>query len=131
MTAGGPPPVTVIHDRDDHPAWTAAAHTAHDPALGRLTVDPSPANGAPAAHAHNLLHALGKRLPQGQRNLRNMGRLPAPRLERRRRLDPHPPHRPAQTALTSTNTSQTFSPYRYPQQAPPPQHTIHNPSSHP
>ncbi|MFF9870358.1 hypothetical protein ACF1G0_34130 [Streptomyces sp. NPDC013953] len=65
MTAGGPPPVTVIHDRDDHPAWTAAAHAAHEPALGRLTVDPSPANGAPAALAHDLLYALGKRLPQG------------------------------------------------------------------
>ncbi|MFJ2154364.1 hypothetical protein ACIOHB_37200 [Streptomyces microflavus] len=60
--AGGPPPVTVIHDKDDHPAWTAAAH---EPALGRLTVDPSPANGAPAALAHDLLYALGKRLPQG------------------------------------------------------------------
>ncbi|MFE1775601.1 hypothetical protein [Streptomyces sp. NPDC059008] len=65
MTAGGPPPVTVIHDKDDHPAWTAAAHAAHEPALGRLTVDPSPANGAPAALAHDLLYALGKRLPQG------------------------------------------------------------------
>ena len=65
MTTGGPPPVTVIHDKDDHPAWTAAAHTAHDPALGRLTIDPSPANGAPAALAHDLLYALGKRLPHG------------------------------------------------------------------
>ncbi|WP_405835104.1 hypothetical protein OG528_38515 [Streptomyces platensis] len=65
MTTGGPPPVTVIHDKDDHPAWTASAHTAHDPALGRLTVDPSPANGAPAALAHDLLYALGKRLPHG------------------------------------------------------------------
>ncbi|MCX4800039.1 hypothetical protein OG497_40150 [Streptomyces sp. NBC_01242] len=64
MTIGGPPPVTVIHDKDDHPAWTAAAHTAHEPVLGRLTVDPSPANGAPAALAHDLLYALGKRLPQ-------------------------------------------------------------------
>ncbi len=65
MTAGGPPAVTVLIDKDDHPAWTAAAHTAHEPALGRLTVDPSPANGAPAALAHDLLSALGKRLPQG------------------------------------------------------------------
>lgn len=65
MTIGGPPPFTVIHDKDDHPAWTTAAHTAHEPALGRLTVDPSPANGAPAALAHDLLYALGKRLPQG------------------------------------------------------------------
>ncbi|MFF5456217.1 hypothetical protein ACFY40_34075 [Streptomyces sp. NPDC012950] len=65
MTAGGPPPVTVINDKDDHPDWTAAAHTAHDPDLGRLTIDPSPANGAPAALAHDLLYALGKRLPQG------------------------------------------------------------------
>ncbi|WP_327130003.1 hypothetical protein OG311_40430 (plasmid) [Streptomyces sp. NBC_01343] len=32
--------------------------------MGRLTVDPSPANGAPAALAHDLLYALGKRLPQ-------------------------------------------------------------------
>ncbi|MBZ6296096.1 hypothetical protein KVH30_34120 [Streptomyces olivaceus] len=65
MTAVGPPAVTVLIDKDDHPAWTAAAHTAHEPALGLLTVDPSPANGAPAALAHDLLYALGKRLPQG------------------------------------------------------------------
>ena len=65
MTGGGPPPVTVITDKDDHPAWTATAHAAHEPALGRLTVDPSPANGAPAALAHDLLYALGKRLPAG------------------------------------------------------------------
>ncbi|MEF9908642.1 hypothetical protein RJT17_00170 [Streptomyces sp. P5-A9] len=62
---GCPPPVAVLHDKDDHPAWTAAAHTAHDLTLGRLTVDPSPANGAPAALAHDLLYALGKRLPHG------------------------------------------------------------------
>ncbi|MGW3661414.1 hypothetical protein ACWD6R_39940 [Streptomyces sp. NPDC005151] len=65
MTAGDPPPVTVINDKDDHPDWTAAAHAAHDPGMGCLTVDPSPANGAPAALAHDLLYALGKRLPQG------------------------------------------------------------------
>ncbi|MFJ7497715.1 hypothetical protein ACIQZB_42835 [Streptomyces sp. NPDC097727] len=65
MTAGGLPAVTVLIDKDDHPGWTAAAHTAHNPAIGRLTVDPSPANGAPAALAHDLLYALGKRLPQG------------------------------------------------------------------
>lgn len=65
MTVGGLPAVTVIIDNDDHPDWTAAAHGAHDPAMGRLTVDPSPANGAPAALAHDLLYALGKRLPQG------------------------------------------------------------------
>jgi hypothetical protein len=64
MTGGGPPPVTVIHDKNDYPAWTATAHAAHDPGLGRLTVDPSPANGAPAALAHDLLYALGKRLPR-------------------------------------------------------------------
>lgn len=63
MTAGGPSPVTVITDKDDHPAWTTAAHAAHDPARGRLTIDPSPANGAAAALAHDLLYALGKRLP--------------------------------------------------------------------
>ncbi|GAA2468583.1 hypothetical protein [Streptomyces macrosporus] len=33
--------------------------------MGRLTVDPSPADGAPAALAHDLLYALGKRLPTG------------------------------------------------------------------
>ncbi|MET8192048.1 hypothetical protein ABZV15_41350 [Streptomyces sp. NPDC005246] len=65
MTADGLPAVTVLVDKDDHPAWTAAAHTAHDPAMGRLTIDPSPANGAPAALAHDLLYALGKRLPAG------------------------------------------------------------------
>ncbi|MFB6784889.1 hypothetical protein ACFCX0_48635 [Streptomyces sp. NPDC056352] len=64
MTVDGLPAVTVLIDKDDHPAWTAAAHTAHEPALGRLTIDPSPANGAPAALAHDLLYALGKRLPQ-------------------------------------------------------------------
>jgi hypothetical protein len=63
VTTGGPPPVTILIDKDDHPDWTAAAHAAHDPAMGRLTVDPSPANGAPAALAHDLLYALGKRLP--------------------------------------------------------------------
>jgi hypothetical protein len=65
VTTGGLPAVTVLIDKDDHPDWTAAAHTAHHPALGRLTVDPSPANGAPAALAHDLLYALGKRLPHG------------------------------------------------------------------
>jgi hypothetical protein len=65
MTAGGLPAVTVLIDKDDHPDWTAAAHTAHEPAVGRLTVDPSPANAAPAALAHDLLYALGKRLPAG------------------------------------------------------------------
>ncbi|MDX3772033.1 MULTISPECIES: hypothetical protein [unclassified Streptomyces] len=63
MTADGLPAVTVLIDRTDHPNWTAAVHAAHDPAMGRLTVDPSPANGAPAALAHDLLYALGKRLP--------------------------------------------------------------------
>ncbi|MBL3671375.1 hypothetical protein JL475_36850 [Streptomyces sp. M2CJ-2] len=65
MTAGGLPAVTVLIDKDDHPAWTAAAHSAHNPDLERLTIDPSPANGAPAALAHDLLYALGKRLPTG------------------------------------------------------------------
>jgi hypothetical protein len=65
VTASGLPAVTVLIDKDDHPTWTAAAHAAHDPAMGRLTVDPSPANGAPAALAHDLLYALGKRLPTG------------------------------------------------------------------
>ena len=65
MTADGLPAVTVLIDKSDHPAWTAAAHAAHDPATGRLTVDPSPANGAPAALAHDVLYALGKRLPVG------------------------------------------------------------------
>ncbi|MEV7238933.1 hypothetical protein AB0N06_35010 [Streptomyces sp. NPDC051020] len=65
MPTGGLPAVTVVIDKDDHPDWTTAAHRAHDPDLGRLTVDPSPANGAPAALAHDLLYALGKRLPVG------------------------------------------------------------------
>lgn len=65
MPTGGLPAVTVLIDKDDHPDWTTAAHTAHNPAVGRLTVDPSPANGAPAALAHDLLYALGKRLPAG------------------------------------------------------------------
>ncbi|WP_406308811.1 hypothetical protein [Streptomyces sp. NBC_00623] len=65
MTADGLPAVSVLIDKADHPSWTAAAHAAHAPALGRLTVDPSPANRAPAALAHDLLYSLGKRLPQG------------------------------------------------------------------
>ncbi|MFJ9080668.1 hypothetical protein ACIRO3_36345 [Streptomyces sp. NPDC102278] len=65
MTPGGLPAITVLIDKNDHPDWTAAAHSAHGPALGRLTIDPSPANGTPAALAHDLLYALGKRLPAG------------------------------------------------------------------
>jgi hypothetical protein len=65
VATGCPEPVTVLIDRHDHPDWTAAAHAAHNPGLGCLTIDPSPANGAPAALAHDLLYALGKRLPHG------------------------------------------------------------------
>ncbi|MFF9222147.1 hypothetical protein [Streptomyces viridosporus] len=53
-------PVTVIVDRHDHPATTAAALDAHQPAAGRITVHPTPAVGAPAALAQDVLAALGK-----------------------------------------------------------------------
>lgn len=65
MDPGRLPPVTVLIDRDDHPDWTTTALAAHSPAQGRITVHPATANGAPAALAHDLLYALGKRLPAG------------------------------------------------------------------
>ncbi|MEU1630255.1 hypothetical protein ABZ746_34145 [Streptomyces sp. NPDC020096] len=59
----GLPPLTVVHDpRDDH-AFMAAALAAHAPALGRITVHPTPVASAPAALAHDLLRSLDKHLP--------------------------------------------------------------------
>ncbi|NEB67456.1 hypothetical protein G3I39_10400, partial [Streptomyces fulvissimus] len=36
---------------------------AHTPALGRITVHPTPVASAPAALAHDLLRSMGKHLP--------------------------------------------------------------------
>ncbi|MFB6815406.1 hypothetical protein ACFCV8_12780 [Streptomyces sp. NPDC056347] len=41
----------------------AAALAAHSPALGRITVHPTPVASAPAALAHDLLRSMGKHLP--------------------------------------------------------------------
>ena len=59
----GLPPVTVVHDPHDDYAFMAAALTAHTPALGRITVHPTPVASAPASLAHDLLRSLGKHLP--------------------------------------------------------------------
>jgi hypothetical protein len=61
-TAPGPAttPVTVLIDPHDQPATTAAALDAHQPAAGRITVHPTPAVGAPAALAQDVLATLGK-----------------------------------------------------------------------
>lgn len=56
------PPVTVVLDPDDDVAVTRAALAAHAPTRGRITVDPTPATGAPAASllGSDVLVALGK-----------------------------------------------------------------------
>ena len=59
-TGSGLPPVTVVHDPDDDYAFMAAALAAHAPALGRITVHPTPVASAPASLAHDLLRSLGK-----------------------------------------------------------------------
>jgi hypothetical protein len=58
-----PPPLTVVHDTHDDHAFMTAALAAHTPALGRITVHPTPATRAPAALAHDLLRSLDKHLP--------------------------------------------------------------------
>ncbi|KPI31944.1 hypothetical protein OV450_7019 [Actinobacteria bacterium OV450] len=64
-TGPGLPPLTVVHDPDDDYAFMAAALAAHTPALGRITVHPTPVASAPAALAHDLLRSMGKHLPLG------------------------------------------------------------------
>jgi len=59
----GLPPLTVVHDPDDDCAFMAVALAAHIPALGRITVHPTPVASAPASLAHDLLRSLGKHLP--------------------------------------------------------------------
>ncbi|WP_240967948.1 hypothetical protein [Streptomyces composti] len=62
-TSTGLPPLTVVHDPHDDYAFMTAALTAHTPALGRITVHPTPVASAPASLAHDLLRSLGKHLP--------------------------------------------------------------------
>ncbi|WP_405918624.1 hypothetical protein [Streptomyces longwoodensis] len=57
------PPITLITDPHDHPAYTTTAIAAHHPELGRITVHPTPLATAPAYLAHDLIRALGKHLP--------------------------------------------------------------------
>ncbi|AVV46810.1 hypothetical protein C6376_41325 [Streptomyces sp. P3] len=57
--------VTVVVDERDDLFYTRAALQAHRPAEGRITVQPTPASGSPAALAHDMLYALGKRLAPG------------------------------------------------------------------
>lgn len=62
-TSAGLPPLTVVHDVGDDYAFMTAALAAHTPALGRITVHPTPVASAPAFLAHDLLRSLGKHLP--------------------------------------------------------------------
>lgn len=59
----GLPLLTVVHDAHDDRAFMATALAAHAPALGRVTVHPTPVASAPASLAHDLLRSLGKHLP--------------------------------------------------------------------
>ncbi|MET9400921.1 hypothetical protein [Kitasatospora sp. NPDC002965] len=56
--------ILVVDERDDV-SHTRTALQAHCPAEGRITVQPTPASGAPATLAHDVLYALGKRLAPG------------------------------------------------------------------
>lgn len=56
--------VVVVNERDDVSVMRAALE-AHRPAHGRITVQPTPASDRPAALAHDVLYALGKRLVSG------------------------------------------------------------------
>ncbi|MDF3300090.1 hypothetical protein [Streptomyces tropicalis] len=62
-TDPGLPPITLITDTDDQPAYTTSALAAHQPALGQIAVHPTPLATAPAYLAHDLIRALGKHLP--------------------------------------------------------------------
>ncbi|MER6354670.1 hypothetical protein ABT186_23340 [Streptomyces sp. NPDC001634] len=57
--------VTIVVDERDDLFYTRAALQAHRPGEGRITVQPTPASGSPAALAHDMLYALGKRLAPG------------------------------------------------------------------
>ncbi|MFE4334446.1 hypothetical protein ACFRQM_35100 [Streptomyces sp. NPDC056831] len=57
--------VTIVMDERDDLFYIRAALRAHHPGEGRITVQPTPANGSPAALAHDMLYALGKRLAAG------------------------------------------------------------------
>ncbi|ARH89006.1 hypothetical protein [Streptomyces sp. MOE7] len=57
--------VTLVVDERDDLFYTRAALQAHRPEEGRITVQPTPANSSPAALAHDMLYALGKRLAPG------------------------------------------------------------------
>ncbi|MFF8476054.1 hypothetical protein [Streptomyces sp. NPDC015414] len=57
------PPITLITDTHDQPAYTTTALAAHQPELGRIAVHPTPLATAPAYLAHDLIRALGKHLP--------------------------------------------------------------------
>ncbi|MEU6807703.1 hypothetical protein ABZ920_01485 [Streptomyces sp. NPDC046831] len=57
------PPVTLITDTHDQPAYTTTALAAHQPEHGRIAVHPTPLATAPAYLAHDLIRALGKHLP--------------------------------------------------------------------
>jgi hypothetical protein len=59
------PALTVVHDAHDDHAFMSAALTAHTPALGRITVHPTPVATAPASLAHDLLRSLNKHLLPG------------------------------------------------------------------
>lgn len=57
--------VTIVVDERDDLFYTRAALQAHRPGEGRVTVQPTPASSSPAALAHDVLYALGKRLAPG------------------------------------------------------------------
>jgi hypothetical protein len=57
--------VTIVVDERDDVSSTRTALQAHRPWEGRITVQPTPASGSPAALAHDVLYALGKRLAPG------------------------------------------------------------------
>ncbi|MFF4260231.1 hypothetical protein ACFY1L_54780 [Streptomyces sp. NPDC001663] len=57
--------VTIVVDEQDDLFYTRAALRAHRPGEGRITVQPTPASSGPAALAHDMLYALGKRLAPG------------------------------------------------------------------
>lgn len=57
------PPVAVVHDPRDQPAYTTTALAAHRPSHGQLAVHPTPLATAPAYLAHDLIRAQGKHLP--------------------------------------------------------------------
>ncbi|WP_103514995.1 hypothetical protein [Streptomyces sp. SM10] len=60
--------VTIVVDEHDDMFYTRAALQAHRLEGGCVTVQPTPANGSPAALAHDVLYALGKRLAPGPRS---------------------------------------------------------------